>query len=68
MFVSSKNFYVNIVQILIENKFNVNAKDSWGSTALMMSSRYGYVKVVDLLLKNGAVINLKNRDKSTALH
>jgi ankyrin repeat protein len=45
----------------------VNAKDKWGTTALMLASQWGHKEVVKLLLDNGADVNAKADDGWTAL-
>ncbi len=55
------------VQILLDYKAEVNAKDHQGATALMKASRHSVVKIVQLLLDHGAEVNAKDTDNGTAL-
>ena len=46
--------YSDIVQLLVDNKADTNAKDSKGDTALKIAVRGGYTRIVELLKKAGA--------------
>jgi len=64
---ASMKGYIDIVNLLIENGVNVNAKGNNGWTALMHASSGGYLAIVEILIKNGADVNAKNINGSTAL-
>ena len=58
---------LEIVQYLVENGANINAKNDSGSTALMIASYEGKFEVVEYLIEKGANVNAKNNDGLTAL-
>ncbi|CAG5118043.1 unnamed protein product, partial [Candidula unifasciata] len=55
------------VQILTESGADVNAKDRFHTTALMLASRDGHVSVVKELIKHGAEVNRQDSRGWTAL-
>ena len=59
---------VAVVQLLLEHKADVNAKDEYKWTALHEAAWSGYDAVVRLLLEHRADINAKDDDGQTALH
>jgi ankyrin repeat protein len=63
----SGNGSLEIVKILLDKGADVNTKDNYGSTALMMASRDGRIEVVKLLLSKKADANAKDEDGDTAL-
>ena len=58
---ASKNGDAANVQQLLQRGANINAEDTGGYTALLMSAMYGKADVVKLLLDKGA--NIESRDK-----
>ena len=46
---------------------DINAKDKWGNTALMLASRYGHTDIVKMLIEAGANVNVKDKNGNTAL-
>ncbi len=52
---------------LIKDGVNIEKKDKFGYTALMMASMYGNVEVVEALLSRGAKVDEKNDSGYTAL-
>jgi len=54
-----------VVEFLIKNKANVNAKDSEGNTPAHIAASAGNEKMVALLQKNGAGLKIKNNDGKT---
>ena len=65
---ASKKGHVEIVEMLLNNGVDVNAKGNGNDTALYLASKYGHVEIVEMLLENGANVNEKNQDGWTALH
>jgi serine/threonine-protein phosphatase 6 regulatory ankyrin repeat subunit B len=50
---------IEVVGLLLGYGADVNAKDEFGSTALMRASMNGHTNVVQLLLKSGAAVNIQ---------
>lgn len=59
--------HVKIVQMLVGNRSNVNARDGNGKTALIIAAARGHTEIVQLLLEKGADINAKDQFENTAL-
>lgn len=57
-----------VVEWLLVNRAEVNAKDNNGSTALHLAARKGDQAVATLLLTNKAEVNAKDNNGSTPLH
>jgi tetratricopeptide (TPR) repeat protein len=55
------------VQQLLDKGANIEAKNEYGSTALVLAARDGQIEVVRLLLNKGANIEAKDKDDYTAL-
>jgi ankyrin repeat protein len=51
----------------LEKDADVNAKDEYGKTALMLASEYGNLDIVKQLIAKGAYINAKDNEGKTAL-
>jgi len=47
---------------------NLNAKDDYGSTPLIIASTFGKTDVAKALINGGADLNITNNDGGTALH
>lgn len=58
---------IEIVNILLQNSANVNAKQSNGVTALHSAAHNGATELVKLLLKNGADKNDKTQEGKSVL-
>jgi hypothetical protein len=52
--------HTEIAQFLLENKADVNARSTNGSTVLMMAAREGREKIASLLIERGALRTAKN--------
>jgi ankyrin repeat protein len=52
--------HIDIVEILLKNKANVNALSPNNTTPLMMATRSGKLDLIETLIKNGADVSLKN--------
>ena len=60
--------YTDIVQLLINAKADVNAKDKdGGNTALILAVQNGYIETVQLLINAKADVNDKNKFGCIAL-
>ena len=59
---------MNTLQTLIEkNISNINYKNEYNETPLMLASAWNKYGIVKLLLEKGADINIQNNDNNTAL-
>lgn len=56
------------LEILIENKFELNAQNDRGETSLMCAIDKGHYNMAELLVLKGACVNTKDRHFQTALH
>jgi len=52
---------------MIEHGADVNAKDNYGYTVLILAARNGHTEIVELLIERGADIEAMNNDGNTAL-
>src|SRR5262245_30510925 len=53
---------------LLQQKADVNARQTDGATAMHWAVYQDDIEVVDLLIKNGAMVDVANRDGVTPLH
>ena len=60
-------WFLDIVQYLVEKGTNINIKNMECWTALMWASKEGYLDIVKYLAYKGADIDIKNNDGDTAL-
>jgi len=58
---------LDIVKLLIEAGADINIKNNYGVTSLMLASEGGYKEIVKLLIEASADINAKNIFGDTAL-
>lgn len=58
----------DVVELLMANKADVNAKDDLGQTPLNLAACFGHKDVAELLLTDGANVNAKDRIGETSLH
>lgn len=58
----------DIATLLLEHGADVNAKNAYGYTPLLISVMYGRKNIVTTLLKNGADVDIKDNDGQTPLH
>ena len=56
-----------IIELLIKNKANVNAKDLCGQTPLMPACYLANYDIVKMLIDNGADLNAQDIDGNNAL-
>ena len=66
MLSSSKGFY-NTSKYLLKRKNNINVKNKYGNTALILAAQSGKYKIVELLLKSHADPSIRNKNRKTAL-
>ncbi len=57
----------DVVEVLLEARADLKARDNKGSTALMRAARAGRIKVIEVLLKAGADVNVRDNSGETAL-
>jgi ankyrin repeat protein len=55
------------VKELLDNGANINAKDEYGNTALILAAHKGHTEIVKLLMDSGADVNAKNIFSNTPL-
>jgi len=58
---------IETVEFLLAHGANINEKDRYGSTPLLIAINRPYLQLVDLLIKNGANVNAKDIDGKTPL-
>jgi ankyrin repeat protein len=56
-----------MVKLLLEKKANIEARNKYGSTPLIVAAVNGYVEIVQLLLEKGANIEGRDNEGNTAL-
>ena len=64
---ASYHGHKDIVELLLKNGADVNARDDDGCTALIKASFRGHKEIVELLLKRGADVSMANKNGNTAL-
>jgi ankyrin repeat protein len=57
-----------VIQLLLEQKTDVNVKDYDGETALLWAARHGCAAAAQQLVKRNADVNVKDSNGLTALH
>ena len=63
----STNTSVYVVGILLKAGVDIDNKNRYGNTALMLASWNGITKIIKLLLKYGARVNIRDEHGGTAL-
>jgi ankyrin repeat protein len=58
----------NMIEFLLQNNANIEARNANGDTPLLLSAKYGLLDISRLLLKHNANIFAKNRAGQTVLH
>jgi uncharacterized protein len=64
---AAKKGLVTRVREILQKGADVNARGTWGMTALMWAASKGHVDVVRVLLDKGADVNARANNESTAL-
>jgi len=59
---------LKVIQQHIAAGTDLDQKDSYGSTALIIAATFGKTEVAKALIKGGADLNVTNNDGGTALH
>ena len=57
----------DLVKSLIDEGADVNAKNKYGSIALMIALEEGHKEICELLIANGADVNAKDKLERTVL-
>jgi ankyrin repeat protein len=60
--------YGEMLELLLKNGGNVDARSAWGNTPLLRAVPYNRVNSAAILLKGGADVNAKNELLNTPLH
>jgi ankyrin repeat protein len=63
-----ENGHTDIVELLLDRGSDINVKDEYGNTPLIMASRNGHVDIIQLLLDNGADIEVTDNRGLTAIN
>ncbi|GFS99414.1 hypothetical protein NPIL_346171 [Nephila pilipes] len=66
--IAADNGCLEVVNLLLKNGADINAKNDKQATALHLASLNGHVDVVKTLIMIGAEINARSRDGGTPLH
>lgn len=59
LLVATKGNYVDLVNLLLEHRPNLNALDKEGGTALTIACKEGYTEIATALLNAGAYVNVQ---------
>ena len=59
---------VNVAELLVAKKAEVNAKDDKGDTPLHSAAKYDHKDVAEFLLANKADVNAQNNSGNMPLH
>lgn len=62
-----KNYFKDLVKLIIDKKADLDVKDNKENTALIYSAKLGYADITKMLIKAGANLNLQNKNGDTAL-
>lgn len=59
---------LSVVELLVDNKADLNARNNKGWTPLISASSGGHLEIVDLLIESGADVNVLGHGRGSALH
>ena len=65
---AASNGHVRVARLLLDNGWDLEARNRWGIRPLHRASEDGRVEVIQLLAARGAEINCQNSEKRTPLH
>ena len=68
MIVATSAGHKSVVEVLLANRANPNAKYFSGDTALAYAADKGFKSIAEMLIDKGANVNLANADGETPLH
>ncbi len=63
---TQETFFIQIVELILAG-VDINTKNDYGDTVLMLAAARGYKDVVELLVASGAKVNINNNINRTAL-
>jgi hypothetical protein len=66
--IAIENDHMNCVEILLDNGFDINSKNKFGSTLPHYAAWNDRINIVEMLLNRGVDFNSKNMNDYTALH
>jgi ankyrin repeat protein len=58
---------LNVIKSILDKGTDINAKDSFGASALDRASIWGHADIVKLLIANGADVNIKDNSGISVL-
>lgn len=61
LLVATQGNHVDVVNLLLEHKPNINALDKDGCSALMIACKEGYYEIATALMDSGSYINIQVR-------
>lgn len=66
-YIEKNKYCYQLIQLAIDQGFNINYQDSCGINALMVATNCNKIEMVELLLKNNCNIGLQDKEGNTAL-
>ncbi|XP_063405881.1 ankyrin repeat domain-containing protein 17-like [Mytilus trossulus] len=62
------NGHTEVAQLLLDNKADINSRDTYGQTALHSACQNGHTETVKILMEFGMNVNQKNKNGRTPLY
>jgi len=56
---------IELIELLIEHKININIEDKYGTTALHKAAKKGFISIIKILIDNGALVDIQDIQKAT---